>query len=1055
MKTKTNLDDLRKTAREIRGAALPKSITPEMVGGSIEGVVDALGETLDYINEHEEDWKPSGKCAQETGHSTDIPMSQKAVTLAMISSERTHNLFNPADIEYNKYVSNSGYIAAEDGWAISPHIPVVAGQSYYISAATFGRNSGFVWLDSEGKIISADGSASIYNCNHTAPEGASFLVFNVKSNKTNIATDVCVCVEADKDKPYAPYRRLPSLDYVRGLSEINESILSELKRQARFISQHEANIIHNNSKISEFGSAVKIYSTNLIDPDASGVKLDHYQNSKSPTAFIRYDLTDYLSVKPGAQYVIALKNISSNTGANAIKTFRFVSFFGKDKDYISSIENVDEITVPDNVWYVRCSVQVKTTGDKSAPKDRTLADVALIEKNSNKMPDFVPYRPVMQPVDTDYPRSADDYALIKDIKVGTPEANKEVTVANSDRIVIIGDSYTESHYSVKGKSYISKLSLFSDYNFENFGESGDIYIGRLDRIRNNKSVYGNMTFKQLKPKFAMLCCYTNDTKYLSIDQYITTLENTIKTLISLGCEPIVCTEYHTNGSWDSDTSARTAMLNLAKRYGLMFWDIAEMCDYLCARKRYNPFWGGSHPGTRSNAIESDNYEKYLIGLESPCKSLKIFRKRGGVDASSLDNLMFHNNEERAERFAEIQIGHSALNDAANVDIVNGAKPNSRVNSEYQSLMGNEGVLFNGIALASGIIPVVSPTTIGLNLKGIDRNDIKVYVKNTLKGPFVKNVKYSRFDYLECAELPSEGSVYKDSNGTEYTVKAAFVGGGDGEAKGRIYCLPDSSSTEAGTLTKVSGDGDATITFDYRCSSYLDSDVSNDTCGHYEELNRDDSGIYYLTEEQLASCVEIDKIHFLVVADGDFTLTDLSLVYAGGYPKSYRRTCIDYIKTNELNDNEEILSSPTFEQVSDWTNAIVTPTYETTDIYPMHLSKKVDVSTDNFISQLIPGGKLKSGLYTLEIWCRYFPEVFTDGTGEQITEDSYDYKNIVARIGNTEKYICSLKERVNTHWKMVQFPIWIDRCHNAHKDIELQIGSDNGTIEVCKVSLKRG
>ena len=67
---------------------------------------------------------------------------------------------------------------------------------------------------------------------------------------------------------------------------------------------------------------------------------------------------------------------------------------------------------------------------------------------------------------------------------------------------------------------------------------------------------------------------------------------------------------------------------------------------------------------------------------------------------------------------------------------------------------------------------------------------------------------------------------------------------------------------------------------------------------------------------------------------------------------------------------------------------------------------------------------KSGTAILEVWARYFPEEYTDGSGNQITEDSYDYAVLKAETGmsNRKASYVTLKERVNTHWKIIQFPI---------------------------------
>lgn len=51
MKQKWKPDELRATSEEIRGAVMPKSITPEMVGGTLVGLVDAVGEIVDVLGE--------------------------------------------------------------------------------------------------------------------------------------------------------------------------------------------------------------------------------------------------------------------------------------------------------------------------------------------------------------------------------------------------------------------------------------------------------------------------------------------------------------------------------------------------------------------------------------------------------------------------------------------------------------------------------------------------------------------------------------------------------------------------------------------------------------------------------------------------------------------------------------------------------------------------------------------------------------------------------------------------------------------------------------------
>lgn len=51
MKEEWKPEELRATSEEIRGAVMPKSVTPEMVGGTLLGVVNALGEVVEVLGE--------------------------------------------------------------------------------------------------------------------------------------------------------------------------------------------------------------------------------------------------------------------------------------------------------------------------------------------------------------------------------------------------------------------------------------------------------------------------------------------------------------------------------------------------------------------------------------------------------------------------------------------------------------------------------------------------------------------------------------------------------------------------------------------------------------------------------------------------------------------------------------------------------------------------------------------------------------------------------------------------------------------------------------------
>lgn len=635
-----------------------------------------------------------------------------------------------------------------------------------------------------------------------------------------------------------------------------------------------------------------------------------------------------------------------------------------------------------------------------------------------------------------------------------------ISISNSDKIVIIGDSYTESHYTVKNKAYINKLSLFSDYEFVNWGVSGDIYIGRLNAIRQGNNRYNTLSFKDIAPKYAMMCCYTNDTKYMGVDDYIKCLDNICTVLQGLGVEPIICTEYHTDNNSESNTSVKTALLNYAVEHNYLFFDIATYCDILrpnAYNSHYASFWGGSHAGTRTNAIESDPYEMYLKGLERPEKSIKLFRLRG-KDYSDLGNLLFRTNIERAEKFQEINVGHTYITDASLVDNCTSAKQTVQTD-EYQNIQKGVEVNFGNVCLASVTLPYLTKNISKVGMKVRNSGKInKVYVLNRLIQPYNSYTKYTRFDYTGITKKPSVGDTYtcsNDGNTQVFTVQRVVEGVGDAGSLGSIFCTPSDSSTNSrGTLTKVTGNGDSSIPYSYRSIGYDTSNIMEDTAGHWEEIKL--SGDEYVVTSPNTS-IDLDKVHLLLIGT-NIGISDIDITCYGSGTKLYNRKQVS-LNYNRNNPNKELLPSSTFAPVgtqdSNWNNVTTSDIYEHTkgtDSYPTGCSSIVKVSDKVSLKCSVSKSSLKEYANTayLEIWCRYFPPIYSDGSGTQITESSYDYNNLYIKVGKKSKYIATINELVNTYWKIVRVPIVID---DNTEDINIEVSSNSNGIEVAYMSLK--
>lgn len=643
-------------------------------------------------------------------------------------------------------------------------------------------------------------------------------------------------------------------------------------------------------------------------------------------------------------------------------------------------------------------------------------------------------------------------AMINGIQLYAPQGGggggdsiKTITIADSDKIGILGDSYTESSYAVKGKSYIAKLSMFSDFGFVNFGKSGDIYLGRIYDIRRKAARYGTLAYDGYKPKYSMLCCYTNDTKYLSLEQYGECLKNAIKTCRGIGSEPIVCTEYHTG--LDRATSAnearRALMKNIAEEYGCEFWDIASYCDLLFDKNRkYAPFWGGTHPATRTNAMESDGYEMYLDNFEKPMQSIKVFRLRG-ASYSDLDDLMFSSNYERAKIFREIQVGESPIDNSANVDNCT-EHSGSTVADEYGKLIQGSAITIPNVALISCVLPALAKDLTYL-AASFNASNVSVYVKRSMATPYAQPTQLANF-YIGSSESASVGDVYKcTEDNKNYTVVEVMTD--EGENKHLLASGTTTVAATTGTLTKVSGSGDSTLHYTYREVGYSSSVLDNDTCGHWVAVE-DSEGKYILTN-YIGDCVDVDKVHILIVGN-NFNLSNILFEYSASCQKPASRKSPFVFETNYYNENTELLPSQTFGTAGSLdANWNVTPiqVYEQTQgTNTLPLSGLVSaVKVDNSVSLECSVTPSKSGRATLEVWCRYFPPIYTNGSGEQITETSFDYNDVIVTLNNA----APLTQRVNTHWKIVRFDV---QLRNG-KEIPIKISSNAKGVEVAYVSLK--
>lgn len=617
-----------------------------------------------------------------------------------------------------------------------------------------------------------------------------------------------------------------------------------------------------------------------------------------------------------------------------------------------------------------------------------------------------------------------------------------LNVANADKIGFIGDSYTESHFSVEGKAYICKLSLFSEYNYENFAKSGDTYRGNLDRMRKGMPIYHDkLSWKDIRPKYAFFVSYTNDLKYMDEEQYLNDLRATVETVRGLGAIPIIATEYHTNFG----PGLQIGLKQIAQEYGCEFIDIIDQVRETRGTD-YIPFWSGTHPGTRSNHLLSDNFEVYLNKLPRPRQSLKIFRLRKKF--KNVEALIFNTNEERAKLFKEINVGHSCLVDEKRVDDVTAAA-HDPVISDYLKLQNGEAVNFKDVALISAILP---STSLGLEYVALDLGEVEadVYVKDIMKAPYPTPTFYQRFDIeSECGvevgdTYTSDNPHFKD---VIFTIKEVTD-----EA---ILALPYPriATNIPGKLTKVSGRGAETIPYPYTAIGFSnDYPKGKAQVGHYVKLERKD-GKYIVPQTLMGQVIDYDKVQFVVVKPGEFSLNQVNVEWEGVENKVYTSKGLNKRKVtgNELLPYNLV---GTEGELKGWNvEGGIAPYIPADKCLPQGCLGCVDVIDNQKLCQTV-GYSMSQETRDVEITviARYFPEIFNpeeDYSKCKITKDSYDYAELCLDMVYNGR-IYTQKRRVGLHWKKVTF----DTVLPALTDyVEVKVYSKGYPVQVAKVSMK--
>lgn len=302
-----------------------------------------------------------------------------------------------------------------------------------------------------------------------------------------------------------------------------------------------------------------------------------------------------------------------------------------------------------------------------------------------------------------------------------------VDIKSSDKIVIAGDSYSESIYTPRDKAYISILSSLTDWRLENYSLGGDDLLEINHRmLLNSPKFHASLGIKDYGGTYCILISYTNDAGYRSedLDYYLENLERLIQTTRSIGMEPIVASE------WLGEPSDTAAIRSTAVRNGVRYFDVLEEAKDF-TDSWYMRFFGEGHPGVRNNSLMWSPLLNEVRALPRPKKGMKLYRPR--VLTTNKQDLVYNNIQQRLYRWKEISIGHKALQDAHFYDSLDQNYAKENIDSEYLALQNHDSVDFQDFALIEAILPA-SSDNIGWVELLLSDSSVAVYALDNLAPP---------------------------------------------------------------------------------------------------------------------------------------------------------------------------------------------------------------------------------------------------------------------------------------------------------------------------------
>ena len=605
-----------------------------------------------------------------------------------------------------------------------------------------------------------------------------------------------------------------------------------------------------------------------------------------------------------------------------------------------------------------------------------------------------------------------------------------LTLTSSDRIVQIGDSYTEATYVLKDAHPVANVSALTDFRMHSFGWAGYDYLELAEVIINNTARYGT-TFSELKPSHVIIVSQTNDTyvRYgakLGFDYWMHGLRKLVQLVRSHGAIPIICSEHPDN----ANPLVIAQFKAVANELGCECIDVASDAHKF-EYSTSNRLWEGTHPGMRTNSVLAKPIKDALINfMPRPMQQMRVFRVRNSLSAAPLSQLAYDNLHQRGQKFNELTVGHRGLKtenqnlyDSVNDGNFVASSHTMHYEDEYMKMQRGAAVSFNGKCLVETILPATGRDLSSLVVSHNAGTAVQIYALNKRAALPYTSAQRRGFFGIATGDLASVvvGDTYSDGSNV-FTVMGSYQ-------DTLIMSEVTPSTNKAGVLIRQTGGGIAQLNYTGTTNACDPAYYTNIAApmGTWELI---ENGVF----SNIARYVQEDKLSLLLVhsSNAAFTMSDIRVDYAANQNKRLiAKPRIHKAKGKNMLADSAVASGP-------WIlggNAVKTTVDVGSGSPPAGISDIVRIAGTGSIKTTITLPEFDEGTeLEFEVWCRRYEPLHSptaDIATSPINENTYNFIPVDLLFGFAGldmKYATKVTELAWLGWGALRFRVTVPSAY---------------------------